>query len=298
MNITITGATGFIGQRLIARLLRDGHELRVLGRSRRPELPADVRFFAWDAMAGEPPGASLEGADAVIHLAGEPVAQRWSEDVKRRIRESRIKGTSHLVQALSNVLRRPAVLVSASATGYYGDRGDELLTESSPPGAGFLAEVCVEWEKQAYKAEALGVRTVAVRTGLVLGREGGALKQMLPAFRLGAGAKLGSGKQWMSWIHVDDLIELYVFALRGELRGPMNGTAPNPVRNSEFTGALAEALHRPAFVSAPEFALKLLFGEMAQILLASQRVLPDVAERAGFRFAHPALAQALADLLK
>jgi uncharacterized protein (TIGR01777 family) len=298
MNITITGATGFLGQRLIARLLRDGDELRVLGRSRRPELPAEVRFFAWDAMAGEPSGASLEGADAAIHLAGEPVAQRWSEDVKRRIRDSRIRGTSHLVQALSKLLRRPAVLVSASATGYYGDRGDEVLTESSPPGTGFLPEVCVEWERQAHQAEALGVRTVAVRTGIVLGREGGALAQMLPAFRMGAGAKLGSGKQWMSWIHVDDLIELYVFAVRGDLRGPANGTAPNPVRNSEFTKALGETLHRPAFVTAPEFALKLLFGEMADILLASQRVLPDVAQSAGFRFAHPVLAEALADLLR
>ncbi|HUS06074.1 MAG TPA: TIGR01777 family oxidoreductase [Bryobacteraceae bacterium] len=297
MKIAITGASGFLGQKLIARLLADGDQVRALGRSRRPELPETVTFFAWDALAGEPPPGSMDGVDAVVNLAGEPVAQRWSAAVKHKIRESRVAGTRHLVDAMSKLSRPPSVLVSGSASGYYGNRGEELLTEVSPPGQGLLPEVCVEWERQAKLSETHGIRTVLVRTGIVLGPEGGALKQMLPAFRLGAGATLGSGKQWMSWIHVDDWIELFVFALRVQLRGPANGVSPNPVRNAEFTGALAAAMHRPAFVTAPAFALKLLFGEMSAILLDSQRLLPNAAETAGFHFRHPTLEGALADLL-
>ncbi|MGH9630057.1 MAG: TIGR01777 family oxidoreductase, partial [Bryobacteraceae bacterium] len=258
MNITMTGASGFIGRHLLRRLLKDGHRVTVLGRSRSRELPGNVHFFEWNATEGEPPPQSLEQTDAVIHLAGEPVGQRWNDEVRRKIRESRTKGTRHLVHSLSTVSRRPEVLVSASATGYYGDRGEETLTESSAPGDDFLAEVCEEWEGEANLADALGMRVVTIRTGLVLGRDGGALKRMLLPFKLGVGAKLGSGRQWMPWIHIDDLVEQYSFAVGSRsVRGPMNGTAPNPVRNAEFTQELASVLKKPALLSAPKFGLKL-----------------------------------------
>jgi uncharacterized protein (TIGR01777 family) len=298
MNITITGASGFLGTKLLHRLLRDGHTLHVLGRKRKSDLPAEVKFSAWDAMREDPPPESIGEADAVIHLAGEPVAQRWSNEVKRRIRESRSLGTRRLVAAIGKLSGRPRVLVSASASGYYGDRGEEVLTESSAPGNGFLAEICTEWEREARAAENAGVRVASVRIGLVLGKEGGALKQMLTPFRLGVGGRLGSGRQWMPWIHVDDLIEMFVLAMERDVSGPMNGAAPNPVRNLEFTAALARAIHRPAIIPVPRFALDLLFGEMAQIVFASQRMVPKAAEAAGFRFRFAELGSALADLLE
>ena len=298
MNITLTGASGFLGNRLIARLLQDGHTLYALGRKRSASLPATVRFTEWDALEGPAPKASLSDADAVIHLAGEPVAQRWNEKVKQRIMDSRKLGTRNLVRGLADAARRPAVLVSASATGYYGDRGDEILAEDSDPGSGFLPEVCVEWEKQALNAETMGIRVATVRIGLVLGKEGGALAQMLPPFKMGVGGRLGSGQQWMSWIHVDDLIELFVFAMmRDGVAGAVNGVSPAPVRNADFTAALASVLRRPAIFPVPRFALKVLFGEMADILLSGQRVLPKAAEGAGFRFQYRELSGALAALL-
>jgi uncharacterized protein len=298
MNVTVTGASGFLGTRLLDRLLRDGHSLHILGRKRKQDLPAAVKFSSWDAMHAEAPLESLAGADAVIHLAGEPVAQRWNADVKRRIRESRSTGTRHLVRAIGKLSRRPRVLISASAGGYYGDRGEEVLTESSAPGHDFLAEVCKEWEREARAAEVFGVRVAMVRIGLVLGTEGGALKQMLTPFRLGVGGRLGSGEQWMPWIHIDDLIEMFVFALDRTVSGPLNGAAPQPVRNAQFTAALARTIHRPAIFPVPRFALKLMFGEMAEIVFASQRMFPKVAEAAGFQFKFVALEAALADLLK
>jgi uncharacterized protein len=298
MNVTVTGASGFLGTRLLDRLLRDGHSLHILGRKRKQGLPAAVKFSSWDAMHAEAPLESLAGADAVIHLAGEPVAQRWNADVKRRIRESRSTGTRHLVRAIGKLSRRPRVLISASASGYYGDRGEEVLTESSAPGHDFLAEVCKEWEREARAAEVFGVRVATVRIGLVLGKDGGALKQMLTPFRLGVGGRLGSGRQWMPWIHIDDLIEMFVFALDRPVSGPLNGAAPQPVRNAQFTAALARTIHRPAIFPVPRFALKLMFGEMAEIVFASQRMFPKVAEAAGFQFKFVALEAALADLLK
>jgi uncharacterized protein len=298
MNVTVTGASGFLGTRLLDRLLRDGHSLHILGRKRKQGLPAAVKFSSWDAVHAEAPLESLAGADAVIHLAGEPVAQRWNADVKRRIRESRSTGTRHLVRAIGKLSRRPRVLISASAGGYYGDRGEEVLTESSAPGHDFLAEVCKEWEREARAAEVFGVRVAMVRIGLVLGTEGGALKQMLTPFRLGVGGRLGSGEQWMPWIHIDDLIEMFVFALDRTVSGPLNGAAPQPVRNAQFTAALARTIHRPAIFPVPRFALKLMFGEMAEIVFASQRMFPKVAEAAGFQFKFVALEAALADLLK
>ena len=298
MNITLTGASGFLGNRLIARLLQDGHTLHVLGRKRSASLPVAVLFTEWDALKGPAPEAGLTGADAVIHLAGEPVSQRWNAGVKRRIMDSRKLGTRHLVEALADSVRKPAVLVSASATGYYGDRGEETLMEDSNPGRGFLPEVCIEWEKQALNAEVLGIRVATVRIGLVLGKEGGALAQILPPFQMGVGGRLGTGQQWMSWIHVDDLIELFVFAMmRDGVAGAVNGVSPAPVRNADFTVALAKELHRPAILPVPRLALKVLFGEMAEIVLGSQKVLPKAAEGAGFRFQYRDVKVALAALL-
>jgi hypothetical protein len=297
VKVIVTGASGFLGSRLVERLLHEGHHVHVLGRARKRGLPAEVGFSVWDAMTGPPAVESIEGADAVIHLAGEPVAQRWSETVKRRIMDSRRLGTKHLVQGLSHAGRKPKVLVSASASGYYGDRGDETLTESSEPGSGFLPDVCIQWEKQALAASRLSIRVAMVRSGIVLGKGGGALARMLPPFRMGVGGKLGSGQQWMSWVHVDDLISLFVFAMeRDGVIGAMNGVSPGAVRNSEFTRELAAAVHRPAVFPAPQFALKLMFGEMAEIILDSQRILPKAAEEAGFRFAYPELRGALREL--
>ena len=282
---------------LIQKLIDAGHSVHALARKRSENLPASVRFSAWDSIHGEPSAESLAGADAVVNLAGESVAQRWNPEVKRRIRASRIDGTRHLVTALSTQSRRPRVLVNASAIGIYGSRGDEILTEDSDPGYDFLARVVIDWEKAAEMAENLGIRVVALRFGMVLGN-GGALAKMLPAFRLGVGGRIGSGKRWVSWIHLDDLTSLILFAMTNAgVRGPINATAPNPVTNADFTRQLAAVLHRPAVFPVPKMALKLIFGEMASVILGSQRVLPQVAESAGFRFEYPQLKPGLARLL-
>jgi uncharacterized protein (TIGR01777 family) len=257
-----------------------------------------VRLSVWDAARGEPSADGLRDADAVIHLAGAPVAQRWNAQVKRDIRESRVAGTRNLVQALAKLSRRPQVLICGTATGYYGSRGDEVLAESSAPGSDFLAELCVDWEREAQSAEALGMRVVRVRTGIALDARGGALPRMLPPFKMGVGGKLGSGRQWMSWIHLDDLAGLFQFALSNPVSGAINGVSPNPVTNAEFTKILAAAVHRPAIFPVPAIALRMLFGEMSGMLLASQRVAPKAAESAGYTVRFPELARALADVLK
>jgi uncharacterized protein (TIGR01777 family) len=295
LNITITGASGFIGRRLTKLLSANGHTLHVLSRHAGADLPPNVRFSVWDVLTGAPPEASLRDAEVVIHLAGEPVAQRWTAEAKRRIRESRVAGTRNLVETLGKLSHRPRALICASAIGYYGSRGDEILTEASAPGSGFLPEVCLAWEREAAGAEQLGMRVVRLRTGVVLARHGGALARMLPPFRMGVGGRLGNGRQWMSWIHLDDLCEMFRFAAEEEVRGVMNGVAPYPVINADFTRALAAALKRPAIFPVPSIALRLLFGEMAEVLLASQRVSPKGADEAGFRFRYPQLAAALAD---
>jgi uncharacterized protein (TIGR01777 family) len=279
MNISISGASGFIGRHLMKSLAQAGHSVCALSRH-------------------APAAESLREADAIIHLAGEPVAQRWTAAAKQRILDSRVVGTRNLVEALGRLTRRPETLICASAIGYYGSRGDEVLTESSAPGSGFLPEVCVAWEREAQAAEAFGIRVVRVRTGVVLDANGGALVRMLPPFRMGLGGRLGSGRQWMSWIHLEDLAALFQFAVESQVRGPLNAVAPNPVTNSDFTRELAHALRRPAVFPVPEFALKMLFGEMADVLLASQRVAPAAAEAAGFRFRFPQLAPALESLLR
>jgi uncharacterized protein (TIGR01777 family) len=277
MNVAVTGASGFLGRRAIAELTQAGHNPHPLARNPSPE--------------------GLASADAVIHLAGEPVAQRWTPAAKQRIYASRVEGTRNLVNAISNNTHRPRVLVCASAIGIYGSRGDEMLKEDSPPAEDFLARVVVDWEKAAQSAEALGIRVVSLRFGVVLGK-GGALSKMLPPFKLGIGGRLGSGKQWTSWIHIDDAVNLILFALEnGQVRGAINATAPNPVTNAQFTRELARVLRRPAIFPVPPFALRLIFGEMAGVVLASQRVLPAAAQAAGFEFRYSGLAPALANLL-
>jgi len=298
LKITISGASGLIGRRLMKNLTAAGHSMHVLSRHAGTNLPPGVRLSVWDPLKGQPPEESLRDADAVIHLAGEPVAQRWTADSKRRIRESRVAGTRNLVQALARLPRKPEALICGSAIGYYGSRGDEILKESSAGANTYLGEVCQAWEKEAQAAEPLGVRVVRVRTGVVLDGRGGALLRMLPPFRMGVGGRLGDGKQWMSWIHLEDLAGMFQFALDHPVSGALNGVAPYPVINAEFTRALAKALHRPAIFPVPAFALKALFGEMSEILLGSQRVTPAAAEAAGFPFRFPQLAPALAEALR
>jgi hypothetical protein len=235
--------------------------------------------------------------DVVIHLAGEPVAQRWNAEVKRRILDSRVLGTRALVNAISRVQHKPKVLACASAIGYYGDRGDEVLTESSTPGSGFLADVCRGWEGEADRAAEFGLRVIKLRIGFVLGRDGGALAQMVPAFRAFAGGRLGSGKQWMPWIHVNDVAEMFVHVVENDIAGVWNAAAPNPVTNAAFTREMGKALHRPAVFPVPPFALKLAFGELGQHMLDSSRVIPEAAMKAVFPFRYPELAAALRDLL-
>ena len=296
MNFLLTGATGFIGNRLIAQLLQRQHTVGYFTRKVRPSPLRQVGQYFWD-FSGAPAAEPFRDVDIVVHLAGEPVAHRWTPEVKRRIRDSRVEGTRSLVNTMSRLPKPPAVLICASAIGLYGDRGDEQLTEASAPGTGFLPEVCQEWEAEANRAERAGIQVVNFRIGIVLGPEGGALKQMLLPFKLGAGGVIADGQQWMSWIHVDDLVSLLVYSAENMVVGPVNATAPNPVRNAEFTRSLAAAVHRPAIFPVPGFALKLLFGEMAEVLLGSQRVLPTAAQAAGFEFAYPTLGGALKQLL-
>ena len=298
MKITISGASGFIGRRLLKTLGSEGHTLQVLSRHAGTNMPPNVKVWAWDPAKGEPPAEALRDADAVVHLAGEPVAQRWNDETKRKIRDSRVLGTRNMVQAFGKLNKPPATLICASAIGYYGARGDEVLSEDAPAGTGFLSDVCREWESEALKAESLGVRVVRPRIGIVLDARGGALLKMLPPFRMGVGGKIGSGQQWMSWIHLDDLVGLFRLALETRISGALNGVAPAPVSNQDFTKALAAAVHRPAIFPVPGIALKILFGEMSEVLLASQRVVPRAAEAAGYRFQYPQLGPALGDLLR
>ncbi len=277
MKIALTGASGFLGRALAARLRAVGDEV----------LPVRIR-------EGQP----IPACDAMVHLAGEPIAQRWTAAAKQRIRESRVDGTRRVVSDLAKLSPRPRAFVSASAVGIYGDRGDEVLTESSPPGAGFLAEACNGWEEAARAAAVGGTRVTLLRFSLVLGRRGGALQHILPPFRFGVGGRLGTGRQWMPWIHIDDAVAMIERALRDEaLTGVFNAASPNPVTNLTFTAELARRLHRPAFFAVPAWTLRLALGEMAGVLLESQRAVPRAALDAGFGFRHPELGPALRDLL-
>jgi uncharacterized protein (TIGR01777 family) len=300
MRVTVTGATGRIGTRLVSELRRRGDEVTVLSRNPdRARAALGVEAVAWDPEAAPAPVEALAGRDGVIHLAGEDVAQRWSAEAKRRLISSRELGTRNLVAGLEAADPRPGVLVSSSAIGWYGHRGDEPLDESAPAADDFLAQVCAIWEREAAAAELLDVRVARIRTGVVLDKEGGALAKMLPFFKLGGGGPVAGGRQYMSWIHVDDLVSLYLAALDGGegWSGPINGTAPTPVTNKAFSKALGRALHRPAVAPVPGFAVRLLYGEMADIVIHGQRVLPERAQALGFHFEHPELDEALRSAL-
>jgi uncharacterized protein (TIGR01777 family) len=297
MKALITGATGFVGRQLVARLPDCVVLTRDVNRAR--TVLGSVNAYPWDATRDLPPAEAFRGVDAVFHLAGESVADgRWTAAKKQRLRDSRVFPTRHLIDAIAKAGLRPSALVSASAIGFYGSRGDETLDEQSSPGTGFLADVCQQWEAEANRGRDAGMRVTTVRIGVVLGPGGGALKKMLTPFKLGAGGVLGDGSQWMSWIHLDDLVNLLLFAAgREQLEGPVNGVAPTPVTNREFTKTLAATLHRPAIFPVPKFAVRLAFGEVADVLLGSQRVLPRVAQEHGFTYRFPTLDVALQDIL-
>jgi uncharacterized protein (TIGR01777 family) len=301
MKVLVTGGTGFIGRHLVKRLQARRDDVTVLSRN-----PAGAarratasRILAWDPMAGPPPASALDGVEAIVNLLGDSIAKgRWTDAHKKAIHDSRTTGTRHLVAGIAAARAKPKVLVSGSAIGYYGPHGDEMLDETSPPADDFLAGVAKDWEGEASRAEAAGVRVVRLRTGIALGRDGGALQAMLTPFKLGLGGPIASGRQWMSWIHVADLCGIIMHAIdRAELSGPINGTSQTPVQNREFAKTLGDAINRPAFLPTPAFALRLLLGEMADALLISgQRVLPKRALDSGYRFAHPFLDGALADI--
>ena len=301
MKIAIAGATGFIGKHLVAKLETLGHEYTIITRYR--DRAANVFPLAADIIEWSPPGKGLEpsqlsGNDALVNLTGTTVAQRWTAKVKQDIRDSRVNTTRLLANALINCDKPPAVFVNASAIGFYGSNASSDLDETSPPGSDLLSEICQAWETESQRAAFAGIRTINARIGIVLGVEGGALKSMLPPFKFGLGGPIGSGKQWMSWIHVEDVIGLIIESLANvQLSGPLNLTAPEPVTNRDFSKTLAQVLGRPAILPTPVFALKLLFGEFAQILGSGQRVLPAEALSNGYQFRFPKLKTALKDLV-
>jgi uncharacterized protein len=301
MKILVTGSTGLVGTALVPVLMRAGHTVCRLVRPETVVKSGSNEGFqvTWNPATGELGGAAV-GADAVVNLAGAAVAdKRWTLARKAELRASRVETTHALVSALAKMSTRPRVLVSASGTGLYGNRGDEILTEASPPGTDFLAATAKDWEGEAVKAEVLGIRVVLARFGVILARHGGALPQIMLPFRFFAGGRIGSGRQWMSWIALDDVVEILRFALEnGNVRGPLNAISPQPVQNAEFTRLLAHAMHRPALFPAPAFALRLALGEMADaLLLSSQRVLPQKLQQLGFQFRYPDLSTALAAIL-
>jgi uncharacterized protein (TIGR01777 family) len=301
MHIFITGATGFIGRALVLRLQRDAHAVIAWVRNEeraRSVLGADVRLLPIDA--GESSlGDALAVSDGVVNLAGEPLVGRWSRQRRQAIIESRVQLTERLVHAMRHAKHQPAVFVSGSAVGYYGDRGDEILTEESVPGDNFLARLCRDWEATALQSESEGVRVVLLRTGIVLGREGGALARMLLPFKLGLGGPIGSGRQYMPWIHLHDHVNMIAAALSDErFSGPLNASAPAPVTNRDFGKALGRALHRPAIMPLPGLALKLALGEASSVLLTGQRAVPEKALRLGFSFQYPEIDSALAEIIR
>jgi uncharacterized protein (TIGR01777 family) len=301
MRVAVTGATGLIGTRLVRALQARGDEVTVLSRDalRAREALGDVDAHAWTPLDGPAPAAALGGRDGVVHLAGEPVAQRWTDAARRRIHDTRERGTRNLVEGLGAADPRPRVLVSASGVDYYGPGGDQPLTEESPPGDDFLAEVCVAWEREAQAASELGLRVVNVRTAVVLDASGGALGKMLPFFRLGIGGPVAGGRQYMPWIHADDIVGIYLAALDDESwSGPVNAGVADPPTNRAFSRALGRALHRPAFAPIPALAVRLLYGDMAAIVTDGQRIVPTRVLEHGYVFRHTELEEALSDALR
>jgi uncharacterized protein len=303
MRIVVTGATGLIGRTLVGALRERGDEVVVLSREEqraREAFGQDVESYAWPSPTDAPPPESaLTGADAVVNLLGEPVAQRWNAQSKRAIRDSRVSGTRNLVEGLLAVSpeRRPSVLISQSATGFYGPRGDQALTEDAPAGDDFLAQVVVAWEREALRA-ATELRVLTTRTGVVLAQGAGALAKMLPFFRLGIGGPVAGGRQYVPWIHLDDVVGAMLFCLDdARATGPVNLTGPGPVTNAELSRTLGRVLKRPAVLPVPAIALRMRYGDMAQIVTTGQRVLPARLEELGFTFRHPELEAALRDVL-
>ncbi len=300
MKVTVTGATGTLGRGVVAALEARGDEVTVLSRdavSAREKLGPGVDALEWKAPKAEvPPAEALAGRDGVLHLLGEPVAQRWSDDAKSEIRDSRVLATRNLVAALRDLGEgeRPSVLVSQSATGFYGPRGDERVDEGADPAGDFLARVCVEWEAEARKAEEMGMRVALTRTGVVLSADGGALEKMLPPFKLGAGGPVAGGSQYVPWVHTDDIVAALLFCLDTEAAaGPINLTAPEPVTNKQLSKALGRVLNRPAVAPVPGLAVKALYGEMASIVTTGVRAVPARLQELGYEFRQPDLARAL-----
>lgn len=292
MRVAVTGSTGLIGEALVASLREDGHTVHRMVRDRSAATGGDI---FWSVREGEVDAAALEGVDAVVHLAGEPLGKnRWTDEVKRRIRDSRVDGTRLLTEALASLSAKPDVLLSASAVGYYGSRGDEILTEESAPGTDFLAGVVVAWERAADPARDAGIRVVHPRTGVVIAEEGPLIEKVELPFKLGIGGRIGDGRQWIPWISLEDEVRALRFLIDQELAGPVNLVAPNPVRNRELTEALGDVLHRPTIIPTPMLAIRLLYGEMGlSLATTSQRAVPRALQGAGFEFRHPVLRPAL-----
>ena len=298
MKVTVSGATGRVGRHLVAALKQRGDDVVALSRDAgRATEQLGVQAYAWDLKHEAVPREALAGRDAVVHLAGEDVGQRWSKDVKAEILDSREKGTRNMVHSIFDTKPRPKAFICASASGYYGARGSEPVDEHEPPGSDWLAEVTARWERQAETAK-VGIRMVIVRTGIVLDPEGGALARMLPFFKAGVGGPIGSGKQYMPWIHLDDLVGIYLAAIdHDRFNGAINASAPEPVTNKQFAKALGSALKRPAVAPVPGFTIKLMYGEMSQIVLKGVRMIPGRAAELGYEFRHPSLDEALASTL-
>jgi len=301
MKVLVTGATGFVGKELIKKLNANGHEILVLTRnsdSAKFRIPVHCEIVTWDPEKYSLSPSVLKGVDAVINLAGEGIADaRWTPERKRALIQSRVLSARRLIDAMSYMNSKPKVFLSASAIGFYGDQGDQLLNEESAKGNGFLSEVCQSWENETLKAKHFGIRTVALRIGMVLGHDGGALEKMLPPFQLGVGGKLGSGTQWMSWIHIHDLVEMMAFSIENpSADGIYNAVSPNPVRNREFTKTLGQELKRPTLFPVPKFILKIVLGELSELLLGSQRVISKKISDRGFKFKYPHVQEALKEV--